>query len=308
MRFEYMLAAGLLLFAGINKAPAHIGSGLVVDSKKNVYFADAVANKVWKVDEQGQLSVYIEGQHTHDLAMDSHDNLIGESTAYQPGNQSWQAALWRKNSEGKMVTVDGPGPEAFTAKYSVVMDEKGRRYQWIGNADKRDLSGIEIWSPDGKTKTFGGEWGHADGNLSTARFGNIGGMVMHKHYLYLADGNCIRRVVSNVMVETVSCGGLLDEPLLSITFGKTNHLRGIDVADDGTVYVANNASGDVIAITEKGEQSVAMTSDFAWYAVGVAYAHGKLYVLEHSFGGGVGELRVRHSGDNGQYVMLSHNE
>src|SRR5688572_30589452 len=71
----------LTVFQGI--AQAHPASGIVVDSKKQIYFSDL--ETIWRVDTSGNLTVFragVRGRHVHELAIDKEDNIYGADISY----------------------------------------------------------------------------------------------------------------------------------------------------------------------------------------------------------------------------------
>ena len=60
-------------------AYAHPGIGIVKNSKGIIYYSDL--QQVWKI-ENGLKTIAVPGVHSHELYMDSADNLYGEHVIY----------------------------------------------------------------------------------------------------------------------------------------------------------------------------------------------------------------------------------
>jgi hypothetical protein len=85
-------------------------------------------------------------------------------------------------------------------------------------------------------------------------------------------------------------------------------LRGLDVARDGTIYVAASACGALLKISKDGKVSVALRSADSWSPTGVAVSGGDLYVLEYLYvAGGPKEWvpRVRKVSADGKATVVA---
>src|SRR6185295_16221184 len=58
-------------------------------------------------------------------------------------------------------------------------------------------------------------------------------------------------------------------------------LRGLDVAPDGTIYIAANGCCAVLKITAKGEITPVLRATSPWSPTGVAVSGDSVYVLEY---------------------------
>ena len=89
---------GLVLLVSM-QADAHPATGIVVDSKGNVYFSDL--ETIWKVETTGKLTVFrsgIKGRHVHELAIDGEDNIFGADISYE--SQKWVSSVWKITPNG----------------------------------------------------------------------------------------------------------------------------------------------------------------------------------------------------------------
>jgi hypothetical protein len=96
------LRIGLLFVAAAISGLASI-SGIAVDKAGNVYFSDWTANKIWKIDPQGNAEVVAQ-KHTHHLFIDADGNLYGEHVAQEGG----AASFWKRTPQGQIVDVIPP--------------------------------------------------------------------------------------------------------------------------------------------------------------------------------------------------------
>jgi streptogramin lyase len=88
--------------------------------------------------------------------------------------------------------------------------------------------------------------GHRDGEISIAQFRNPSQIFCDNDgnmYVADSDNHCIRRITPELMVETVlgmpGTAGWKDGGRQEALF---NHPRGIGIAQDGSVYVADNGN------------------------------------------------------------------
>src|SRR5262245_19545380 len=95
------LACLLAVLAMASVAEAHPGVGIVQDSRENVFYTDL--KQVWKIAPDGTKSVAVAGVHTHELCLDSDDNLYGEHLWYEgDATQKWGHRVWRLKPDGTL--------------------------------------------------------------------------------------------------------------------------------------------------------------------------------------------------------------
>src|SRR5437867_1958149 len=87
-----MLAASVLLALPVAQAWAHAGWGIVVDGKNQVYFTDVDRSRIWRIDARGKLGVFVSGKHSHDVALDSRGNIVGEHVSYD--GKEFHGSAW----------------------------------------------------------------------------------------------------------------------------------------------------------------------------------------------------------------------
>ena len=80
-----------ILFLSVN---GHPGTGIVEDSKGNIYYTDL--EQVWKISLDGKREVVVKNVHSHELFMDQQDNLFGEHLWYNGERaNTWGYYVWR---------------------------------------------------------------------------------------------------------------------------------------------------------------------------------------------------------------------
>ena len=104
--------------------------------------------------------------------------------------------------------------------------------------------------------------------------------------LYYSEQSAVRRIGPNgsvSLVADVSTVAHCDPPSGMSGPAHGPLLRGLDVASDGTLYVAASGCSSVLKITPEGAVSVVLWASDAWSPTGVALAGNDLYVLEFRY-------------------------
>jgi hypothetical protein len=252
-------------------ASAHPGSGIAVNSQAEVYFVHTGVG-VFKVDRQGRVARYAEPGF-HFMIFD--------------GEGRFARQRWPRFPDGEIRTA-GTSPKLLLASsFPLAIGAEGALFypQAGGDQQVRVMrvapSGepvafatlpvsMEI-GPDGKPSRA--QWIHG---LAAARDGT----------LYYSEQSAVRRIGTNGAVSLVAdlstvpdCNrpsGLSGGPLSPL-------LRGLDVASDGTVFVAASGCGAVLKISPAGAVSVMLRASDAWSPTGVAMTGNDLYVLEYRY-------------------------
>lgn len=264
------------------RADAHPATGIVVDSKGNVYFSDL--ETIWKVETSRKLTVFrpgIRGRHVHELTIDSEDNLFGADISYE--SQKWVSAVWKMTPSGDLTyllkpTIDPP------RGMSLWHDSQNNMYWVDQNNHVKSRTLLLRRTPEGAVTTLaGGAWGHADGKGIEARFGSIGGMtVAADGNIYLTDGDSLRRVTLDGVVTTLARDLTTRTSEDSPTLFGGNHgsLAGLSVGPDGTAFVADSGNRRLLKIRE-GKPQVVLRSEPPFFPTGAAITPtGEVYILE----------------------------
>jgi hypothetical protein len=259
-----------------NAAIAHPASGIVVDAAGDVYFIHT-GTGVGKIDREGKLT-YI---HTvtgggHFLALDKQDKFsnqlprLFERVALAGSNETLLYA-----SGGAPLVVNRDGNLYYGSGYpgGEDTDPSGLTLTRL-TLDKQKI----LFAPDLKTTLA--KLNEAVTGLANGPDGS----------LFVACPNAILKVKVDGTVAKVVQPIAVKEPFIHTAEAKeapspyfhAPYLRGIDVADDETIYAAVNGCRSVVKITLDGKVETVLTSEPPWSPTGVAL-HGKdLYVLEYS--------------------------
>ncbi|MFH0882700.1 MAG: thioredoxin-like domain-containing protein [bacterium] len=186
---------------------------------------------------------------------------------YDPRNK--EVGLWA--GSGREDIVDGPRLLAAMAQPSGITTD-GKKRLFTADSEVSAIRSIEL-DPNGGVMSIVGQglfdFGDVDGGRMKARLQHPLGVAWHDGVLYVADtyNNKIKKVIPEEYSAETFAGtgneGHEDGLLLEATFDEPG---GLDVADDGTVYVAdtnNNlirvidpAKGTVITLALKGLDSM----------------------------------------------------
>ena len=275
---------GVLLCAS-QETEAHPASGIVVDSKGNVYFSDL--ETVWKVDTSGKLAAFrpgIRGRHVHELAIDDEDNIFGADISYE--SEKWISAVWKMTPKGDLTYLLKPTADPPPGT-SLWHDREGNMYWVDQNNHTKTRTLLLRRSPDGDVTTLAGSsWGHADGKGTAARFGSVGGMTIAADgNIYLTDGDSMRRVAMDGTVSTLARELTIrtSEDTPTLFGGNHGSLAGLSVGSDGSVYVADSGNRRVLKIRD-GASQVVLRSEPPFFPTGVAATPaGDVYILEVGF-------------------------
>lgn len=300
-------ALAVALAAGgffLPSAAAHPGWGIVIDRQGQVYFTDLQG--VWKIDRGGRLTRFVTGKHTHDLYLDSEDNLFGEHLTYDAPQDRWWLSVWKATPEGALTDLIPPTttpPRGF----SLTRDPSGTMYSWDGSNLERRQSRILKRTPEGEVAVLaGGPWGYADGPGSSARFSSIGDIALGPEgALYVTDSATVRKITREGTVTTLARDLVEEIPFYDpASEARFNRLMGLAVDPEGNVYVANYGNRCVLKITPAGGITTVLRSYGLWMPTGVAVADDNVYVLEYLFSP-FGETRVRMVSPDGKVTTLA---
>ena len=88
----------IILAVGVLPSLSHPGIGIVMDSHGNVFYTDL--EHVWKISRDGKKSIAVHTVHTHELYIDSADNLYGEHLWYNgEATNTWGHRVWRLTAQ-----------------------------------------------------------------------------------------------------------------------------------------------------------------------------------------------------------------
>jgi sugar lactone lactonase YvrE len=246
-----------LLFVAVS-ANAHPGVGIVVDSRGNVFYTDL--KQVWRIAPDGEKTVAVPNVHTHELYVDSGDNLYGEHLWYNGERlDTWGSRVWRRTPDGRVVDIV-PAHPGFNDTYSFVRDRAGTMY-WAA----REKNEIQKRTPDGHIVTV------ARHNFRDVRWMTV----TPDGTVYLIDRVDLLRVTPDGRVATVA---------RNVSAGSGRHaVMGLWLDRQRNVYAADYSGSKVKRIDPNGRVEVVARSLFPWGPTGGVFDRsGNLWLLEYN--------------------------
>jgi serine/threonine-protein kinase len=240
----------------------------VVDGQGRIYFVHTGVG-VLTVGGDAKPQLYAEPGF-HFLALDRNDRFTGQQ--------------WPTFPDGEIHVVGAETRLLLASSFPLVIGADGALYYPQAAEDGRvhlmrlvpsqqperfaTLPAATEIGPDGKPLMA--RWIHG---LTAARDGS----------LYYTEQSAVRKVAADGTVSLVVgdpvISGCLRPPLAEhARLGLV--LRGLDVADDGTLYVAASGCSAVLRIRPAGEVSVVLRASDAWAPTGIAVSGHHVYVLE----------------------------
>ncbi len=250
-------------------ASAHPGSGIVVDRRGQVFFVDT-GSGVWKVDPQGRLARH-QGPAYHFMAIDHRGRLSQRQMPRGTGGE---------------LPVVGPDPTLIlSSDFPVAVGPDGAFYYPQAGSDGR-VRVMRSAPPDGPkvfaTLPAATETG-PDGEPLQARW--IHGLSAGPDgSLYYTEQRAVRRIAPDGTVSLIADEITVpdcERPPAAADERLGPALRGLDVAADGTIYVAASACSALLKIAPGGSVSVVLRGTDAWSPTGVAVSGDDVYVLEY---------------------------
>ena len=267
----------LIAYVFAHVAHAHPGSGITVDDQGQIYFFHT-AYGMWKIDTDGALSQF-EGPGWHWLALDRDGRFA---------NQHWPRVLEHmrpgviRYGDSELKSIGSPPILVGASSFPITIGRDGALYYPEPSRDER--LHIKRLEPGGKPtvhatipvvneiapdyKPWKALWIHG---LAAGPDGT----------LYYTEKEAVRKIDSAGVVSMLADG--IEIPDCDGHDRGGVMLRGIDVADDGTVYVASTACGAILKISPDGSMTHAllrMKADGSWSATGVAVHGDDVYMLE----------------------------
>ncbi|HEX2121543.1 MAG TPA: SMP-30/gluconolactonase/LRE family protein [Thermoanaerobaculia bacterium] len=257
------LTAFLILTAMAGVLHAHPGSAIAVSNDGVVYFVDTGAG-VFSIERNGRL-VRREGPAFHWFALDPGSRFRKTPWAFMANAEFRSAGVNPTvvlssdfpvtiGRDGKFYYPDGTGGENIRI---VAIDPSGAR------AIRATLPAVRR---RGQTVTWlNGLAAGLDGSL------------------YYTEDRAIRRVdprgeVSTVVanVDVANCTAVPGTEA-----GAGPYLRGLAVAADGSIYVADSGCGAVLRVRANGQVTTVLKAAAPWSPTAVAVAGRDVYVLEY---------------------------
>lgn len=231
-------------------ALAHPGAAIAVAADGRVYFVDT-GGGVFSI-HKGRVARH-EGPAYHWFAFDP---------AGRFRNTSWPSV-----PNG---TIQTAGPLILSSDFPVTIGGNGVFYYPDGSGGRVRIVGVR---PNGATSV------HAT-LPGTIRW--INGLAPGPNgTLYYTEDAAVRKIDARGRVSTVA-EGVSVANCTPIPGNTRPYLRGLAVANDGTVYVAASGCGVLLKIDPRGRVSPLLRTSSPWAPTDVALAGGEVYVLEYS--------------------------
>jgi hypothetical protein len=265
-------------------ALGHPGVGIVMDTKGNLFYTDLT--HIWKIDRQGKKTIAVNNVHSHEIYIDSLDNLYGEHLWYNgEAKDTWSHYVWKLSVNGKIEKII-PDTEGFLTNYSFVRDHMGHMF-WA-DRDNKDCQKVVRKNTNGTLRKIG------DQCLS-----NIGWMTSTTNgTIYLVDQQQLKKVDQLGHVITLTSDLIDDKLQLS---NKDHYLSGVSTDKDENIYVADCTEHAVKKVTQQGKVSLAFKTTVPWAPSGILVApNGDAWLLEYST---TNTVRVERITKEGQRII-----
>ncbi|MEK6320063.1 MAG: hypothetical protein AABN33_00125 [Acidobacteriota bacterium] len=290
-----LLAAVLLILVFIQvitPAFGHPGSGIAVDGEGHVYFVDT-GHGVWKIDKRGQLTPH-QGSAFHWMAIDLNGRL---AKTRWPSHSEPSAEIERVGVKPTLIlSSDFPvtvGPDGALYYPELGSDQRVQVIRLTPAGDRSVLATLPAVSDGGALRWLNGIAAGPDGSI------------------YYSENTAVRRITPRGTISTIASKIVVPDCVRIPGSGPDlgAFLRGLDVAPDGTIYVAASACGTLLRITPRGEVTPILRTTSPWSPTGVAITPGYVYVLEylHTASDDRREWipRVRRLSPDGKVVVLA---
>jgi sugar lactone lactonase YvrE len=254
--------AATLAFLAIASLSAHPGSGIAVDRRGQVYFADT-GGGVWKIDSSRRVT-QVDPTRFHWLAIDLDGRFAKGRMPTAPGGDFVRAGvdptLIMSSDFPVVIGQDG-------AFYYPAPSGPNKRVQLLRlapNGDRSVLATLPAATESGPLAWINGLAAGPDGSI------------------YYSENQAVRRVSARGEISTVaakvSVADCIDVP--GNERGVGVFLRGLAITPDGTVYVAAAGCGAVLRISSSGVTVIHRTTP-PWSPTAVAVAGPDVFVLEY---------------------------
>lgn len=304
MRYQLLTVLAAVLFCG--PANGHPANGMVVDRSGYIYVSDVSRNVIWRISPAGRTTRYLDHLHSHDLWIDSLDQLHGEHLDFRASENAFYYSYWIKPVSGPIRWVKSPSK---TRQLPVMCPVNGLTYLWSGDNTNRQNSSILAFDADDKrTALISGPYGLVDGPTAFARIGAVAAMCVSKRgELFFVDEFSLRRLYRAQVTTLVKEPANKPDGLLQNKLGWSGNLIfSIALRKSGALVLANFGSGDVVEWAASSGLRKLYHAPEPWTALSVLErVDGTLLFLENSLSPGHTErLRlVAYSGHGSSRVI-----
>lgn len=257
-RVKLLLAALIVVVAGVTNSDAHPGSGIVVDRLGRVYFLDT-GGGVWLIETNGKL-VHHSDPRFHWMAIDESERRPGTPLPSIAGGE---------------ITAVGNNPTLLlSSDVPIAIGRNGALYYPEMGQDRRLR--IMQMTRAGVRSVFALLPNSAD--RTALRW--INGLAAGQDgVIYYTEDKAVRRINQRGVVSTVAENISLRDctSIPGIESGSRPYLRGLAARADGTLIVAASGCGAVFEITQRGRITALLRTSSPWSPTAVALAPSGIY-------------------------------
>jgi hypothetical protein len=274
----------------------HPGSGIVIDGQGRIYFTDT-GQGVWKIDAEGRVTAH-EGSAFHWMAIDhqSHpprDNSLARLPAFvEPSTTIERVGI----NPTLLLSSDFPlttSPDGALYYPEFAPGGLLRIYKLPQFGERSVLATIRTGADGKELQWLNGMAAGFDGSI------------------YFTENAAVRKVTPQGDLSTIARDVTVADcrRIEGANERLGPMLRGLDVARDGTIYVAASACRALLKITPDGVVTTALRNEPPWHPTGVVVNGDVIYVLEylHTNGGDRREWtpRVRRISPGGSSTIIA---
>lgn len=231
-----------ILFCFSQLTNAHPGTGLVIDSKGNIFYTDL--EHIWKISPERIQTIAVKNVHTHHLYMDQNDNLFGQHSIYSgEATNKWYYYLWKLNADGSLDTIRGVTEGFYIENFSFTRDESDNMY-WV-----------KIGDPDKifRTSKYG-----VNTEIISGDFKNVQWMHFTNDQLYFVQEDDIYSLTKKGVLQKIASDLTSKEKAHNTLFGLWSDKH-------NNIYVANSYSHKILKIDTAGDVSDFYDSKEGWF-------------------------------------------
>lgn len=276
----------LLLLAFASKLVAHPSWGIVVDSKRNIYFCDIMHNErgsLWMLEPSGELKLLMRDFHAHNVSLGPNGTILSshgemdEHYLLQFENGKLLDTLFVANNYKDF----NGGNSCTTAKGDIIFGAD--HYVWKINEEGKK----EKLSPH----YF--EWNQSiyadeDGIVFAPEIGDSLGKI----YKISPDGSA--SIYADRLITK------LNRPYKK----HADILLGITRGCNGKIYAAELAGHRIVEIDESGEHKTFYKAEGDWLPTGIDFFSGEAYILEFKEKNGLAGPRITKINEAGVASIL----
>jgi hypothetical protein len=236
---------------------AHPGSAIVVDRQGHVYFVDT-GSGIYKIGGDGRLERQ-RGPAFHWMAID--------------GDNSFAATSLPTTQDAELTKVGANPMLILSSDFPVVVGaDRAFYYPELGGDGRLRVIRLTTSGTRSVRAVLPGTMQWLNG-LAASRDGS----------LYYSEDRAVRRIDARGGISTiannVAVANCASIPGVEAKDGP--YLRGLDVAADGTLFVAASGCGALLRISPRGQVTPILRTTAPWSPTAVVVAGNDLYVLEY---------------------------